>query len=369
MKAAVSIILAIVASLSFGQEKLLINTDFAAGDGGWKSLGQTAQIAVTHEAGEVGDAKGALKFSYGVNKGEFNALILPAEPGSLAGAASLSFQVKTDATTPMVVSLQKANGARYISIFTAPKDIWQTVELSMSDFNLSDGKDDPKDPEGALLPEHIASIAIGDLAQMFAQGEQPAFLDMAGIKMGDHHLLLDRFAVSKDPLPASFSKNGQEVRIDDLVHPQVNWFGLGGVAISNASGDPLSGKGIKAQYNQMPGKAIVLAHGVKAGNLKGAQSLNFEIASTQAATLAVQVEQTDGAKYNMMVTVPAGTAAAKQVCKFSDFKVADDSAVKDGHIDMSLAKTILIIDLSGVINQANHINTLWVGPLIAKLGS
>jgi len=358
--------LLVCAPAAFGQDQTLIKTNFEDGDGGWKGFGQTAQLTVTHDPSETGDSKGALKFAYGVNKGEFNAIILGAQPGSLAGAASISFQIKTDANTPMVVSLQKANGARYVAIFTCPKDTWQPVQLSLADFSLSSGKDDPKDPDGKLEAEQIGAIAIGDLSQMFAQGNQDHILNESSIKTGPHTLLIDRFSVSRETVPAACVKSADGVLVDSLVHPQLGWFVLGGVDLSHASGAPLSGKGLQAQYNQMPGHAVVVGRNFTPGSLAGAKSLELELAATQATKLVVQVEQTDGAKYNVLLDIPAGAPGSKRDLKLSDFKVSDDSPVKDGHLDMSQVKTLLLIDASGIIDSANHINSLWIGPVTAK---
>ena len=133
-----------------GAQEPLIQHSFKEDAAGWISIGQTAKIAIYHDPALRAPTTGALRFNYGINKGEFNALLLPTKADSLKTAKSLKFSVRADLATVLAVAIQEEEGGRYVALVHAPKDAWQPVELSIGDFALAMDKDDPKDPNGKL---------------------------------------------------------------------------------------------------------------------------------------------------------------------------------------------------------------------------
>src|SRR2546421_583556 len=82
---------------------------------------------------------------YELKKGSFCLLLLPTPDMVLSKAQSIQFWVKADHSTPLGFALMEKDGGRYNALFTVPKDGWQRVELSTSDFMLDQSKDAPKD--------------------------------------------------------------------------------------------------------------------------------------------------------------------------------------------------------------------------------
>lgn len=351
-----------------GAQEPLIQHSFKEDAAGWISIGQTAKIAIYHDPALGAPTTGALRFNYGINKGEFNALLLPTKADSLKTAKSLKFSVRADLATVLAVAIQEEEGGRYVALVHAPKDAWQPVELSIGDFALAMDKDDPKDPNGKLDLELITAIVVGDVSQFFAQSDDPALSALGGIKTGPHTLYLDDFSIGTEAVPPSTSSAGDDVRIDSFVHPQLSWFGLGGVKMSRVTGAPLEGVGLKAEYRQAPGKLAMLSRTMMPWVLTQAKTLAFDAASTNGAKLIVQVEETDGGKYNALVDVPAGSKAKHFSLPFADFKASDDSKDTDKKLDLGKVKTLTVIDVSGVTEQADRDNVLWLNNLMGVAG-
>jgi len=338
----------------------LVKQDFKDGQGGWMTFGAAATIAVTHDAPVVSPGAGALKFGYTVKKGDMSGLVFPVTVGTLTRAKSLKFRVHADADTVVAVMLQKDGGARYIALCNAPKNSWQPIELSTDDFWLSDGPNDPKDPDGKLEMDKVSGIVVTDLAQMFAQSDDENIKGLLGIQSGSHSLFLDAFSVSPDPAPTEVKINGSDIALETFAHPQLSWFGLGGGELA-AKG----GSAILYSYHQSPGKIALITHAIPPGTLTGAKSMSIDIQSQQPARLIVQIEQTDGGKFQMPIDLEGGPMPKHSVLSFVGFKPSDDSQVKTGMADMSKVKTFTVLDASGILAQADHDNVLIVSGVVA----
>lgn len=343
----------------------LVKQDFKDGDGGWKTFGPTASVSVSHETPVVAPGDGALKFGYTVKKGDINALVFPVQVGTLTRAKSLKFRVHTDAQTVMAVMLQEQDGGRYIAICMAPKNSWQPVELSTDDFWLSDGPNDPKDPDGKLDMDKVNAIVVTDLAQMFEQSDDEALKSIFGIQPGDHSLYLDDFSVSSNEVQTVVSSKGSDIVLETFSHPQLAWFPLGGGDLVRATDGPSAGTWLKDSYRQSPGKFALISHAIPAGTLSGARSLSVDVASQQPARLIVQIEQTDGGKYQFPIDLEGGPMPKHSVLSFDSFTPSGDSRIPSGKPDMAKVKTIMILDASGILSQADHDNVLWVAGLVA----
>ena len=308
----------------------LVKQDFKDGQGGWVTFGPTATIAVSHDAPIVTAGQGALKFGYTVNKGDMSALIFPVQKGTLTRAKSLRLRVRTDTTTEMVVALQEEGGGRYIALCMAPKDAWQPIELSVDDFVLSDGPNDPKDPDGKLDMDQVSGIMVSDLAQMFAQSDDEGLKSLLGVHGGSHSLFLDEFSVSPDALPTSVATKGTDILLETFTHPQLAWYPLGGGDLVRASGGPIQGNGLKYTYRQSPSKVSLIAHSIGTGTLTGAKSISLDFGSQQPAKLIIQVEQTDGGKFSTPVDLEGGPMPKHAVLSFDSFTPSGDSQVTSG---------------------------------------
>jgi hypothetical protein len=151
----------------------VIDTSFDQDDGGWQGLGQATTIAVTRDADNIKEGTGALKVSYSITKGGLAAALLPVQDG-LAGVKSLDFWVKADQSEPMIVMLQEKDAGRYTSIFTAPANRWQHVQIPVSEFALSDGANDPKDADGKLDLDQVTRLVLIDASGLTQGAEADA---------------------------------------------------------------------------------------------------------------------------------------------------------------------------------------------------
>ncbi|MGV3618878.1 MAG: hypothetical protein ACO1SV_26430 [Fimbriimonas sp.] len=361
-------LLAVGAAFAQAPAEPLIKHTFAEDAAGWIPVGNGAKVVIFHDPALGAPTTGALRLNYQVQKGEFNGLYLPTPFDSLKTAQSIKFSVRADQGTVIAVALQEEEEGRYVAVFHAPKDGWQPVELSVHDFALAMEKDDPKDPNAKLDLERVTGIFIGDLSQIFASIEDPKAKDLFEVKPGPHTLYLDDFTVSSTPVAPSTASAGADVRIDSFAHPQLAWYGLGGVKMSRASGTPLEGAALKADYRQAPGKPIILTRNMMPWVLTQSKSLAFDAASAQASKLIVQVEETEGGKYNATVDVPAGSQAKHFDLPFADFKASDDAKDPSGKLEVGKIKQITFIDATGMLQSADRDNTLWINNLTGVAG-
>jgi hypothetical protein len=341
----------------------LLHQTFEEDAGGWQPIpGTTAKVAVTHEAANVKEGKGALQFDYTVEKGGITAMLLPTPNALLAKMKSLRFWVKSGQATSLIVSLQEKDGGRYNAAFSVPKDTWQQVELAPSDFTLSVGKDDPKDPDNKLDLDQVEGIVVADFAQILqAAGSEAAA--MFQIQTGPRTLYLDDLTVGAEPLPNAAASATNAAILDAFAHPQPDWIALGATTTGIATGKPLDGRGLKSDYRQAPRKLVGWVHAVPVGKLTNAGQIAVTVASDKPAQLLLQVEEVGGGKYNATFEVPGGSTAKEYVLPFADFKPAEDSDDPDGRLDLDQVHQIVILDLSGAIGQADQPNTLWFNNL------
>jgi len=361
-------IVALPAAANGGSEPLVHHT-FEEGVSGWTALGTNCKVALTREAAHIKEGKAALQFDYSVGKGQTSVLLLPTTDGALAKAKSFRFWVRADSTTTLAVMLQEKQGGRYAALFAAPKDAWQQIELALSDFILGEGREDPKDADNRLDLDQVEGVGITDLAQLFAQIEDPALRQLLGGQPGVHTLYLDDFAASDAALPDPAAAADGVVRLDHFDRPQLQWLAVGDVLLSSAriasAGEAQAENGLKAEYRQGPGKIVGLVRHLPRGRLKGTERLLLDVSSARPAQLVVQVEETGGGKYNKQVSIPGDSRLQKLSLAFAEFTAAADSKDDNTRLDLDQATQILILDLSGFSGVEEGDNTLRVANLRA----
>lgn len=343
----------------------LVNHTFKEGVEGWIGIGDTAKLSVSHDAGIALPSEGALKYDYSVAKGSFNALDLHTPLDSWTKGKSFKFRVRSDSNTLLAIELHEQDGGHYAAIVQVPKDKWQTVELSTSDFILSQNANDPKDPDGKLDMDRVTDFVVSDVAQFLVTIDNAALSSLFDIKQGAHTFYFDSFTISPDSIPGSTTSSGDSVSLDTLVHPQLSWIVLAGMKVSKTSAKPLEGLGLQADYHQTPNKPALLNRALQSWVLTGSKVLTFDIASIQPATIIVQLEQYDGGKYNMTVEIPGGSTLQHKKLLLDGFARGDDSTDKDTKLHLALVKSIAFIDVSGMMTQADKDNTLWLARLTA----
>jgi len=361
-------LLGVAATLLMGpiQGNSLIKNTFKESADGWTGLGQKSKISIVHDAPVVAPSPGALKFSYGVGKGDFNALLLPAAVGSLKGAKSVKFRVWADATTPMAIAFSEDGGGRYSAIFQGVKNTWQTVELSVADFGLGRDANDPKDPDVKLDMDQVNAVTMIDLSEIFVQALPDELKDMFDIHPGEHLMYIEDFTVSTEAVPSWTSGSGDTVNIDTLVHPQLPWFGLGGVKVSRVTGKPLDGTALQIDSHDAPGKLGVAIRNLLPWSLTSTKSISFDAASKESTSLVIQIETIDGGKFKTGVDLSGDSQVKHIKLNFADFTPAPDSAGPDKTLKVDKAKALLLIESSGMVITAERDNTIWVNHLVAS---
>lgn len=351
---------------------LLLRTDYAENEDGWQVFGTGAKLArVTDDETK----KNALKFDYTIGKNSISALFLPISENEISTARSLRFTVKADQETTLAVGIQEQNGGRYIALFHAPAKKWQTVTLGVSDFLLTEGPNDPKDPDAKLDLDQVQGVAVVDLAQLVLQGDADVAKKLFGVAPGPRSLMLGEFTVSTEVLPGASFFSPADARLDTFVHPQVGWLLLGGGTVERATGTPLTVSGLKLTYKQEAGQINGIARQIPRGRLTGRDKLTVTVASEKPATFIVQIEERGGGKYNYPVTLEgrkgdSALAARELVFSFADFKPSDDSKDTNGKLDLADVYQILFLDVSGLIRTAKgETNTLYLGGLRTPMGS
>lgn len=342
----------------------LVQHTFEQGKEGWVVFGASAKVSVTSDENRAKQGKSALRFDYKVAKGDFNALILPITDDSLGKAQSFRFWVQTDRATPLAMMLQERGGGRFYAVFSVPQDTWQQVILTPSDFGLADGPGDPKDPNNKLDLDQIEGVGLTDLGQLFIQAGEAEAANLFRVTPGSRTLYLDNLVVS-DEAPGSPTGIAGIQPIDSFARPQVSWLAMGGVTLKSSLGKPLDGRGMQADYRTATNKLAGFARGVAPGLLRGTARLVFDVASTRATKLIVQVEEKGGGKYNTIVEVPADKTLKKVDVAFDLFTPSDDSKDANNKLDIAQIKQIVIIDASSFLDGTEQVNTLWMGNLRA----
>lgn len=365
------------------QPGVLWQDDYEADTNGWTAMGSQAKASQITEAGRAKSGKGALAFTYSISMQKpadgsppsFGILARPTPDGVLTKMRSMSFWVRTDHDTPLLMALSEKDGGRYVSIFWSPKDTWQHVTLTPADFWLSDDKNDPKDPDGKLDLDQVDNIGIVSVWSFLAMtvGDNPMGAALFGKHTGTHTMLLDDFTVRSDaPQDAATAPadpaGGKALWIDPLTRDALSWMPLGEMQLHlEKSGAFLKSRSMRVDYTQSPGKFVALVHDARRVRLAKADRLNFEIASKLNFKLIISLEEKNGAKYNVTIDVPGSSVPTRKSIAFSDFQIADDSPKdENGKLDLSQVKTILLVDPTGMYDQSNQANTFWLGPLSAE---
>lgn len=351
------------------EQQAVIHHTFEESDGGWSTLSMGGKVKIIRDVGDSKVGKAALQFDYTLAKGSFDALILPTPDSVLGKAKSFRFWLKANAATTAIISLTERGEGRYNAPIYLPKDVWQRVELSTSDFVLSDGKDDPKDPNNRLDLEKVENIAIVDFGVFFAQSDDPLVATLFGVKPGPRTLYLADFVVSSEELPETTSSVNGDVLLDRFIRPHLSWVGVGDVQLSRFEGKPLDGPGLRVDYHQAPGKIVAFARGFRPGTLIQTQVLSFDVASAKPAMLLVELEEVGGGKYYVSVQIPGGSAKQSIAFKFAEFKKSYGSLDSNDRLDPDQVKSIVIRDATGDTSSAETENTLWLNRLRASPGT
>ncbi len=305
---------------------------------------QAASWTAMGRGGSVQDRDGHIVFAYDLQPGRMSMAVRPA-PDDLARMQRLRFRVKASADMPVAVLLSehKPGGANYNAIFWANAGVWQEVELTAADFSVSDGRSDPRDPDGKLDLDQVEGIGVLDLAQFFLNqpdsGEVPIAIDHP---TGARTLEIDGFeVVSGSPVP-------ERRPIDDFDRGFLSWITTGGMKLQLAGkANPLGAPAFEASTTAAGGRFGLVVRRVANLDLSRALRLTFDVASENETTLVVSLETKGGKRFNQTVYPPGKREVFHVRLKLADFE-------GDGTFDPAQWKSLAIADASG------EPNTIWL---------
>jgi hypothetical protein len=345
------------------QNPPLLQTKFIEDVQGWTAFGDKTKVELASDG-----ARKVLRFDYNVAKGNFTALNLPVNENEITTAKSFRFTIKADTATTIACVLQEADGGRYVAFFHVPDNKWQNVTLAPSDFLLTEGPDDPKDPNNKLDLDRVNGFAITDVMQFLAQSDEPGIEAIFPVKRGARYLLMGDFSIGADALPGAAFLVKSDARLDTFGHPQIGWLAIGETQLSLNSGKPLGTRGLKAVYTQGTGKVGGFLRGVPRGRLEGREKMTFTLASAKPIRLVVQLEERTGGKYDAIIEVSGGETPKEYTVNFADLKPTADSKDNNSKLDLDQVYQIVFLDASGIIGQVEAgENTLYLGTLRSPL--
>jgi hypothetical protein len=313
----------------------------------WITMGSGGSIGTS--------AEGAVEFKYQLGSKQFAVAVTPADD-LMAAMKSLRFRAKTDhdTTVGVLLSERKPGGGNYVALFWSPANVWQQIELTPRDFDVSDGPTDPVDADGKLDLDQVEGIAMFDMSH-FLEGVADSDKIVVTKSTGAHTMLIDNFEV-RGTAPAV-----KENVIDAFDRGFLQWLSPGGMTLKFVPDTgPLGEPSLKASYTETSGPYAFAVRRVGNLNLSKAKHLVFDIASENEATILVALETKQGGRYHLTIYPPAGRKVFPVDLSFDDFE--RESAEGPAKFDPSRWKSIAITDISG----GNNANTYWLGNLRVK---
>jgi hypothetical protein len=346
--------------LLFLSGSALLRQTFDEDSAGWIAGGKGGTLRITHDAADVKSGSGALAFDYNIGAGVAIAA-RPLRGVDMAHVDAIRFWMKTDVPTPLAVTMgEKSPGGRYAAVCWSTGNTWQRVELTPSDFHLSDGPNDPPDPDGKLDMDAIENIGIVDLNSMIGVRVEPNAPYAAESHAGPHTFFLDDFELWTG------TASGQKAPsiLDDFSTPQLQWFTRGGAELVPEH------HGMRVNYEQKAEQGILLNRLLGKSDLRGKEWLAFDISSDKPADLAMSFEvhapgKAQGPRYNANVEVEGGGKVNHREVLLSVF---GENQPDLPPIKLDDLKSLTIVDITGQTLGQTGKNSLWIGNIRAVDG-
>ena len=325
---------------------------------GWTALG---------DGSELRGAGGGMVFTYDVAPKKLSGTVIGTPPG-FERMRSIRFAIETDHDTAMAVLLseKKPGGGNYAAWFWAPAHVRQQIELTTSDFSVTDGAGDPVDADGKLDLDQVDGIGIFDLAQFFlalpANSEAPIAMTITG---GRHSATLENFEIVAGGQSAPAAKSAV---LDSFDRTFLDWVAPGGMKLQvSAAANPLGMRAMQASYRQQDGQLSLLVRRVANPALSKAKHLSFDIASEREVTLVIALEMKkqkpgggEGPRFSLPIYPPGGKEVFHVDLDLADFKGPD------GAFDPAQWRSIAIVDATAAGGGGEADNTIWIGRMEAR---
>jgi hypothetical protein len=104
---------------------------------------------------------------------------------------------------------------------------------------------------------------------------------------------------------------------------------------------------------------------IKIGSFAGVTQIDFAAASKIPVSFMIQIEDTNGNKFNSTTMLPGESQANDYTLKLAEFTTAQDSKDPNAKMDLSIVKQLLVMDVTGFGGIEEKPNTLWLNKLRA----
>jgi hypothetical protein len=333
--------------LFFAASTLLRHT-FEEGTSGWIAVGKGGSVRV---------AEGALTLDYSVGNGVAVA-ILPLGGTDLSKMDAVRFWVKTDVPTAVAVLMnEKKPGGDYTAVCWSSGNTWQRVELTPADFHLNVGPNDAADPDGKLDLDAVQSMGVVDLSTIFGAKPNSGSPIVVESHLGKHSLFIREFEL----VAGNGAAKREKASIDSFATPQLQWFTMGGAELKP------DGAGMRAVYQQKEEKSVALLRQIAHVDLRGRESLAFDVASEKPAELLLSFEELapgkqQGPRYTLTFEVQGGGKVEHREILLSAFEHAPDGPDDpNGKLDLDQLKMLSILDITANFSHETVRNSLWIG--------
>ena len=330
---------------------------FEKGTEGFKSF--AGRLMSVQEAGVVREGIGALQFEYEAEPDRL--LFFSKGDLSLEGIRCVSFWVRTDSPSILVVALDELDGSSYSYMVSTRAAEWHYVSAELSDFRLGDDSSDEND---RLDVGEVRSIAVGDLTVLLSEHFAEHFRLAGYEKQGLHRLWLDEMIFSPGLKTSRHAPSGRIV-LDDLEGALEGWGcfepGLGTVSHVQGAGEARSGAGaLEFRYRSEQGR---LAAAARIGlNLRGLGTIAFQVRSEHDAWLAAGLMEHDESSYVHPFQVTSGEWIEKEI-PLEAFILGEDSDDENWRLDPDQVFTFFIADISSFAGGAEGPNAIRVDDL------
>lgn len=344
----------------------LISRDFegAKGADGWKTFREADKIELIKRSDHPGDVKfgdSALCYTFTPTGGSFPVAYM--EVGDLTGMKALDVWVKTDLNAVLVFALsEKAadgqpSGENYNAWLYAKGQEWTHATIPIEAFKWDENS--PKG-NGKLDLNSLSVIGFVDIFSIFVTGNEQLKV-FFGDHGGQQRICVDNLTI----LPSYRAKtiHSSDIAVDLFDRNYQTFIPFKDVDLSLTSmASTLSGQGLRAKYDRQPGKLLAWLKNIAPGSVSGAASVSFKTQSSQEIQLYVGLEETDGGKWQSVLTVPGGNAVTAQSIKLADFRPADDSKDPDKKLSPEKIKMISFLDMT----QDPGKGSITIGDLVMK---
>ncbi len=300
--------------------------DFRRDNGNWIAFGDGARLE--HRAGTM-----VYRYKLG---GPIQLLSLPLDRDALTGSRSLRLVLRSAADTSLVVSLEEQGGGRFSTPVLLRAGASTTVDLALDDFVLATDAQAPRDADGRLDIARARQLSVVDAA-----GFLGGALGFFGLAAGDRELVVERVEFRRD---AVARQPGTAQGLAGLDGDAPRWMVFGAQSARLANGR------FVVEHERRFGRAVSLLRPLPAGALAGSRALRLDLGAQADTELTVNVEQSDGGKYEATLKFPGGEAVAPRTLAASAFKRAKDARGGGERPDWARVTQVALAETGGLVS-------------------